>query len=292
VVAKMLNLQDYLREKATLIDGRLEHLLPSADEVPSSVHRAMRYSVFAGGKRLRPILSLTTNELVSGKESRILDVACALEMIHAYSLIHDDLPCMDDDDFRRGRPSLHKAFNEGLAVLAGDSLHALAFEILVEKAPSHLVVEVAQAIGSKGMIGGQVLDLESEGKQLTPGEVEYIHQRKTGFLIRTSVRAGAICGGVEEKQLAALTRYGEKIGLAFQIIDDILDVEGCTEELGKKVGADERREKVTYPKVFGLDDSREMAEKLIEEAKADLVLFGPDGQILCQIADFIVQRMK
>jgi len=288
----MINLSDYLRANANLVDGRLDHLLPPAEEMPSSVHRAMRYSVFAGGKRLRPILALTSNELVGGEQKKILDVACALEMIHTYSLIHDDLPCMDDDDFRRGKPSLHKAFNEGVAVLAGDALHALAFEVLIAKAPPDLVVEVARSIGSTGMIGGQVLDLESEGKQITPQEVEYIHQHKTGYLIRTSVRAGAICGQAGGEQLDALTRYGERIGLAFQIIDDILDVEGDTEELGKQVGSDEQREKVTYPKVFGTEDSREIAQKLVEQAKDDLLMFGPDGQLLSQLAEFIVQRIK
>lgn len=287
----MVNIQDYLREKGALINSRLEHLLPPADEIPPLVHQAMRYSVFAGGKRLRPILALATCELVGGTQEDVLAVACALEMIHTYSLIHDDLPCMDDDDFRRGKPSLHKAFTEGIAVLAGDALHALAFEILATKGPPTLVVDVAQAIGSKGMIGGQVLDLESEGKELNPQQVEYIHQHKTGFLIRTAVRAGAIWGDAQKEPLAALTRYGERIGLAFQIIDDILDVEGNYEDLGKQVGADQAKGKVTYPKVFGLEDSREMAERLIQEAKGNLVLFGPDAQVLSQIADFIVQRM-
>jgi len=287
----MVNIQDYLREKGALVDSRLEHLLPSADDAPPSVHQAMRYSVFAGGKRLRPILTLTTHNLVGGAQNDVLDVACAVEMIHTYSLIHDDLPCMDDDDFRRGKPSLHKAFNEGIAVLAGDALHALAFEILAAKAPPMLVEEIAQAIGSKGMIGGQVMDLESEGKESTPQEVEYIHQRKTGFLITTAVRAGAICGEAEEKQLTALTQYGQRIGLAFQIIDDVLDVEGKYEDLGKEVGVDEGRGKITYPKVFGLEDSREIAARLIQEAKGSLVLFGPDAHILSQIADFIVKRI-
>jgi geranylgeranyl diphosphate synthase type II len=288
---KMVSIQDYLREKGAVIDSRLEHLLPSIDESPPSVHRAMRYSVFAGGKRLRPILALTSCSLVGGAQEDVLDVACALEMIHTYSLIHDDLPCMDDDDFRRGKPSLHKAFNVGIAVLTGDALHALAFEILAAQAPPGLIEEIARAIGSKGMIGGQVMDLESEGKEPTPQQVEYIHQRKTGFLITTAVRAGAICGKAEEKQLTALTHYGQRIGLAFQIIDDILDVEGKYEDLGKQVGTDEVREKVTYPKVFGLEDSRETAEKLIQEAKGSLVLFGPEAHTLSQIADFIVRRI-
>jgi len=285
-------IEDYLREKTRIVDARLEELLPPVDETPSSVHQAMRYSIFAGGKRLRPILTLATCELVGGSPERVLDVGCALEMIHTYSLIHDDLPCMDDDDFRRGKPSLHRAFAEGIAVLAGDALHALAFEILAANAPPALVVAVAQAIGSRGMIGGQTLDLESEGQRLAPSQVEYIHRHKTGFLIRTAVRAGAICGGSSEEHLVLLTQYGECIGLAFQIIDDILDVESSYEELGKKAGADEERQKATYPKVFGLEDSRQMAAQLIQEAKDHLVFFGPDAQILSQLADFIVQRMK
>lgn len=288
----MVDIKDYMREKAALVDSRLERLLPSAEKMPPSVHKAMRYSVFAGGKRLRPILSLTTGELLGEVDQNLLDVACALEMVHTYSLIHDDLPCMDDDDFRRGKPSLHKACTEGIAVLAGDALHALAFEILAAKAPPILVVEVAQAIGSQGMIGGQVLDLESEGKEVTPQQVEYIHQHKTGFLIRTAVRAGAICREAGEEVLEALTRYGERIGLAFQIIDDILDMEGSYKNLGKRTGADQTRGKVTYPKVFGLEDSRELAEKLIQEAKGDLLFFGPDANILSQIAEFIVRRIE
>jgi geranylgeranyl diphosphate synthase type II len=288
----MENIQDYLRERAALVDGRLEYLLPTVDDPPLSVHQAMRYSVFAGGKRLRPILALATCELAGETPEGVLDVACALEMIHTYSLIHDDLPCMDDDDFRRGKPSLHKAFNEGIAVLAGDALHALAFEILAQRAPPALVVEVAWAIGSKGMIGGQAMDLESEGATPTPEHVEYIHQHKTGILIRTAVRAGAICGGGGKEMVTALTDYGEHIGLAFQIIDDILDVQGKYEDLGKPVGADEAKAKATYPRVYGLEESKEMAEKLIKEAKGHLVTFGPDAQVLSQIADFIVQRLR
>ncbi len=287
----MVDIRDYIREKSSLVDARLERLLPPVDETPASVHHAMRYSVFAGGKRLRPILCLSACELVGGGEEDALDVACALEMIHTYSLIHDDLPCMDDDDFRRGKPSLHKAFPEGIAVLSGDALHALAFEILAAKAPSSLVVEIARAIGSKGMIGGQVMDLESEGIQPLPQQVDYIHQHKTGFLITTAVRAGGICGGAKGQPLSALTEYGQRIGLAFQIVDDILDVEGTYKDLGKRVGADQAKQKATYPKVYGLEDSRAMAGRLIQEAKDKLVLFGPDAYILSQIADFIVQRI-
>jgi geranylgeranyl diphosphate synthase type II len=237
-------------------------------------------------------MTLAANELVGGHPEVALDVACSLEMIHTYSLIHDDLPCMDDDDYRRGKPTLHKAFPEGIAVLAGDALHALAFEILASSAPPSLLVEVAQAIGSRGMIGGQTLDLESEGKKLTPEEIEYIHLHKTGYLIRTAVRAGAIVGGADETSLAALSQYGERIGLAFQIIDDILDVEGNYQQLGKQVGMDEDRQKATYPSVYGLEDSRRIAAELVSQSKQYLLSFGPDAEILYRLSDFIVQRMN
>jgi len=287
-----MEFEEYLRQQAGLINDRLDELLPGPDERPDSVHRAMRYSIFAGGKRIRPILTLATAEMVGGKDDDALDPACALEMIHTYSLIHDDLPCMDDDDIRRGKPTLHKAFPEGIAVLAGDALHALAFEVLVSTAPAALVEEVAMAIGSRGMIGGQTADLESEGKKLMPGEIEFIHRHKTGMLITTAIRAGAICGQADETGVDAVTRYGQCIGLAFQIIDDILDVEGNAEMLGKQVGMDVHRQKATYPGVFGLEDAKDQAVKLIAEAKEFLVPFGPDARRLYQMADFIVQRVR
>jgi geranylgeranyl diphosphate synthase type II len=287
-----MELTDYLRHQAGRINDRLDELLPGPDERPESVHRAMRYSVFAGGKRIRPILTLATAEMVGGQEEDAIDPACALEMIHTYSLIHDDLPCMDDDDIRRGKPTLHKAFPEGIAVLAGDALHALAFKVLASTAPAVLVEEVAEAIGSRGMIGGQTVDLESEGKKLLPEEIEFIHRHKTAMLITTAVRSGAVCGRADESVLNAVTRYGECIGLAFQIIDDILDVEGNTEMLGKQIGMDVHRQKATYPGVFGLEDSRERAVNLIAEAKEFLVPFGPGARRLYEMADFIIQRVR
>ncbi len=288
----MMEFEDYLSQRAGRINDRLDELLPGPEERPDSVHRAMRYSVFAGGKRIRPILTLAAAEMVDGQEKDALDPACALEMIHTYSLIHDDLPCMDDDDIRRGKPTLHKAFTEGIAVLAGDALHALAFEILASTAPAELVEEVAVAIGSRGMIGGQTVDLESEGKELMPEEIEFIHRHKTGRLITTALRAGAICGRADKPSLDAVTRYGRCIGLAFQIIDDILDVEGNAEILGKQVGMDVHRQKATYPRVFGLEESKEQSVKLIAEAKGFLLPFGPDARRLQQMADFIVQRVR
>jgi len=288
----MMEFADYLRRQAGQINDRLDELLPGPDERPESVHRAMRYSVFAGGKRIRPILTLATAEMTGGREKEALDPACAVEMIHTYSLIHDDLPCMDDDDIRRGKPTLHKAFPEGIAVLAGDALHALAFRVLASTVPAGLVGEVAEAIGSRGMIGGQTVDLESEGQKLIPEAIEYIHRHKTGMLITTALRIGAFCGQADEAGLNAVTRYGECIGLAFQIIDDILDVEGNAEMLGKQTGMDVNRQKATYPQVFGLEDSRGQAVKLIAEAKEFLVPFGPDSRRLLQMADFIVQRVR
>lgn len=199
---------------------------------------------------------------------------------------------MDDDDVRRGKPTLHKAFPEGIAVLAGDALHALAFQVLVSTAPIALIGEVARAIGSRGMIGGQTIDLESEGKKLLPEEIQFIHRHKTAMLITISLRAGAICGRADEASIEAVTRYGECTGLAFQIIDDILDVEGNAEMLGKQVGMDVHRQKATYPGVFGLEGSRNQAIELIAEAQKFLVPFGPDARRLYQMADFIVQRVR
>ncbi len=287
-----MEFSEYLRRQASLINGRLEELLPGQDERPHSVHRAMRYSIFAGGKRIRPILTLITALLAGGREEDALDPACALEMIHTYSLIHDDLPCMDDDDVRRGKPTLHKAFPEGIAVLAGDALHALAFEILASTAPASLTEEVARAIGSRGMIGGQTVDLESEGQELSPEDIEFIHRHKTGVLITTAIRAGAVCGRADEAALRALSQYGERVGLAFQIIDDILDVEGSEEMLGKQVGMDAHHQKATYPRVFGLENSKDQALGLIAEAKEFRSPFGPEAQRLYKMADFIVHRVK
>ena len=250
----------------------------------------MRYSVFAGGKRLRPILAMASYEIVGGKGKQILSNACALELIHTYSLIHDDLPCMDDDDLRRGKPTSHRVFGEGMAVLAGDALHALAFEMLLKTKNPQVIEEVVQSIGTKGMIGGQVADLEAEGKKVKPAQVAYIHSHKTGALIKASVRVGALLGGADRKKLNALSGYGEKIGLAFQITDDVLDVEGKEEIVGKKIGADEK--KATYPKVMGLEKSKKIAKDLVESAKKDLEIFSKKRIIFERLADYIVSRVK
>lgn len=283
-----LDLKDYLERKRKIVDQALDKYLPKEKDEPKIIHKAMRYSVFAGGKRLRPILSMASFELVGGKGNSILPVACALELIHAYSLIHDDLPCMDDDDLRRGKPTSHKVFGEGMAVLAGDALHALAFEVLLRAKRLDVISEVANAIGTFGMIGGQVADLEAEGEKVSLSQVNFIHTHKTAALIKLSIRAGALLGEASSEELDALSRYGEKIGLAFQITDDILDVVGKEKLIGKKTGKNQN--KATYPKIMGLEKSKRIAKKLVEEAKEKLEVFGDNGFILKELADFIVNR--
>lgn len=284
-----MDFKKYLEEKRKLVDKALDSFLPEEKEKPKIIHRAMRYSVFAGGKRLRPILAIAVFELLGGKGKKILLPACALELIHTYSLIHDDLPCMDDDDLRRGKPTLHKVFGEGIAVLAGDALHALAFELLISTKRPDVALEVAKAIGAKGMIGGQVADLEAEGKsRITLPQVKYIHQHKTGALIKGSVMAGALLADASPKKLSKLSEFGQNIGLAFQIIDDILDVTGKERLVGKKTKKDKL--KATYPKLIGVEKSKKMAEKLIQQAKDQLGIFKRNGAILKNLADFVVNR--
>jgi len=285
-----IDLKKYLETKRKIVDRELDKYLPPIRKKPATLHRAMRYSVFAGGKRLRPILAMTAFEMVGGKGKIILPVACALELIHTYSLIHDDLPCMDNDDLRRGKLTSHKVFGSGMAILAGDALHALAFEILAKCENPLAFEEVAKAIGTFGMVGGQAADLEAEGKDISLDEIKYIHTHKTAQLIKASVRVGAILGKANKKELEALTSYGEKFGLAFQIMDDILDIEGKTKEIGKKVGSDKVKEKATFPKVAGLEKSKLTAKRLLGEAKEKLKGFGDNGFIFKELAGFIYTR--
>lgn len=291
-----MDLKRYLAEKRDMVDARLAELLPGEDAYPQSLHRAMRYSVFAGGKRLRPALVLASCEAVGTDASAALDTACAFECIHTYSLIHDDLPAIDNDDLRRGKPTCHKAFGEATALLAGDGLLTVAFAMIADsRVPdgaiaAKVAAELAAAAGSTGMIGGQVVDIESEGMDVTFPVLEYIHIHKTGALIRSAVRCGAIIGGSTEEELAAMTAYGEACGLAFQIADDILDVEGSTVELGKTIGADEARGKATYPALLGLDASRERAAELVERAVAAISGFGEKAEPLRAIAGYITSR--
>jgi geranylgeranyl diphosphate synthase type II len=292
------DLQAYLTERRALVDGALEKLLPPDETPPPTVHRAMRYSVMAGGKRLRPILVIAGAEAVGGTPDLVLPTACALELIHTYSLIHDDLPAMDDDDYRRGRLTSHKVFGEAVAILAGDALLTLAFRLVAENSalvPNPLVlrevvVEIAEAAGTFGMVGGQVVDIESEGKPVGAETLEYIHLHKTAALIRASLRVGALLANADRKALAAIGEAGRDLGLAFQIVDDILDVEGSLEELGKTAGSDERKQKATYPAIHGLEASRRQAKLLIERAKERLDALGARSEQLRALADYIVER--
>jgi geranylgeranyl diphosphate synthase type II len=281
----------YIEQKRHQVDLLLDKYLPREDIYPQVLHQAMRYSVLAGGKRIRPILALTAYEAFGGRDENIIyPAACSLEFVHTYSLIHDDLPCMDDDDLRRGMPTLHKKFDEATAVLAGDALHDLAFRLLAESGSSRVVTELATAIGTFGMLGGQMADVEAEGKDVSLEEIQFIHSHKTGALIRASVRIGAILAGIDEKLLSRLTLYGEKIGLAFQIIDDILDVEGDQEKLGKKVGSDCKNKKATYPGTMGVARAHEDADRLIDEA---IIISGELGireNHFISIARYIGQR--
>ena len=293
------DLDAYLKERQRLVDAALDRFLPAEDTPPPSVHRAMRYSVLAGGKRLRPVLVIAGAELVGAQPSSVMPTACALEMIHTYSLIHDDLPAMDDDDYRRGRLTNHKVFGDAIAILAGDALLTYAFQLVAENAAlagvdakvvCDVVAEIAEAAGTVGMVGGQVVDIESEGKTITPEQLEYIHVHKTAALIRASLSVGARLGGADAAALAAVRDAGQSLGLAFQIVDDILDVEGSLETLGKTAGSDERKQKVTYPALHGIEASRREARRLIERTKSRLAVFGARSAPVCALADFVVER--
>lgn len=284
-----MNLDSYLQERRQMVDARLEERLPSADERPATLHRAMRHSIFAGGKRLRPILCLAAAEACGGKPERALDLAIALECLHTYTLIHDDLPCMDDDDFRRGHPTCHKVFGDGIAVLAGDALQALAFEICGEHGGAY-ARELAVTSGSRHLVGGQVLDLEGESKQLTLEELRFVHLSKTAALLTTSVRFGGMIAEASAEQLDALTRFGQAAGLAFQVIDDILDVTQTTEKLGKSAGKDVTSDKSTYPALIGLEASRDEAHRLTGEALGALAGFGDAGAALRALALYLLER--
>jgi geranylgeranyl diphosphate synthase type II len=293
------DLNAYLNERRRLVDAALERLLPSEDTPPPSVHRAMRYSVLAGGKRLRPILVIAGAEVVGASPTAVMPTACALELIHTYSLIHDDLPAMDDDDYRRGRLTNHKVFGDAIAILAGDALLTYAFQLVAQNAAlpgvdakviCDVVAEIAEAAGTLGMVGGQVVDIESEGKTITAEALEYIHMHKTAALLRASLSVGARLGGADAAALAAVAEAGQSLGLAFQIVDDILDVEGSLETLGKTAGSDERKQKVTYPTLHGIEASRREARRLIERTKSRLEVFGARSAPLRALADFVVER--
>ncbi len=278
----------FFAEARERVDAALHRILPPETEAPERLHKAMRYPVFAGGKRLRPALLLAVVRSLSGDEEQALPVAAAIELIHTYSLVHDDLPAMDDDDLRRGRPTCHIAFDDATAILVGDALLTLAFETLV--AVPAAAAELAAAAGSRGMIAGQALDLAAEGRELDAVALERIHRLKTGALISASVVCGGLLAGGSDKVHEALRSYGDSIGLAFQIVDDVLDVEGSTEELGKTAGKDARARKATFPALWGLPESRDRAAQAIAEAKAALAPLEARGRLLSDIADFVLAR--
>ncbi len=303
-----MTLKDYLQQKKQIV----ETALSSFSETPITekhadtlkpIYEAMRYSLLAGGKRLRPILTIAAFEAVSQsniendkRQDIVLRVATALEMIHTYSLIHDDLPAMDNDDLRRGRPTNHKVYGEALAILAGDSLLTEAFHVVAQAKTQdsevllQVLADIALASGAQGMAGGQAIDLASEGKKIDVTELEQLHRLKTGCLIRVAVTSGAKLAGATQTQVLALARYAEAIGLAFQIADDILDVEGGSEEMGKPTGGDAMKDKATYPSIIGLEKARQRATNLIETALQSLTIFGPEADPLREMAQYIVQR--
>jgi geranylgeranyl diphosphate synthase type II len=294
-----LDLKAYLEERRRLVNRTLEAYLPAVRGPAFRVVQAMHYSLFVGGKRLRPILCLAAAEAVGGDPGEALPVACALEMIHTYSLIHDDLPAMDDDDLRRGQPTCHKKFDEATAILAGDGLLTEAFHTLAGAAPRfegreavllEITELVAKAAGYQGMVGGQMLDLMAEGRKVTLKELETVHRLKTGALLTAATRAGALVGGGNRLEVTALTSYGEKFGLAFQVTDDLLDVEGTTEELGKPAGSDEKLHKATYPALLGVEVSRQWAGRLVAEAVAELEPFQDRAAPLRELAQYLLVR--
>jgi geranylgeranyl diphosphate synthase type II len=292
-----VNLKKYLRTRQKEIDRALDRYLPKASIKPATLHKAMRYSLFAGGKRLRPILCLAAAEACRGDIDNALPLACAVECIHTYSLVHDDLPSMDNDDFRRGRPTCHKVFGDGIAVLAGDALLTIAFEIVSTARPaprydiSILLGEIAVAAGSQRLIAGQVADLEAEGKRVKRDQLRFIHENKTAAMLKSSVRLGAMSANADAKRLAAITQFGERLGLAFQVIDDILDVTQTSEILGKSAGKDVAAKKATYPAVIGLEKSRAEARRLTRQAHDALSVFrGGNAEALHALANYLLER--
>jgi geranylgeranyl diphosphate synthase type II len=289
-----------LAARRRLVEEALDRALPPETAWPPTIHRATRYSLFAGGKRIRPLLVLASGEAVGGERDDLLTLACAVEMIHTYSLVHDDLPAMDDDDLRRGKPTSHKVFGEAIAILAGDALLTRAFHLMAELPAGTEPVRVrrrleatailGEACGTSGLIGGQVLDLESQGRAVDAATLECLHRAKTGALLSACVRGGAVLGGANGPDLDRLTRYGAAVGLAFQVVDDVLDATEAAEQLGKTAGKDEAARKATYVSVHGLDRARAIAAELLQEALAAVAPLGERGQLLAGLARLIVER--
>jgi len=301
-IATSESIQRYLVDQQARVDLELDRLVPAAEVYPPSIHQAIRHSLFAGGKRLRPILCIESGRLFGGDEASLLRLGSALELIHTYSLIHDDLPALDNDNLRRGQPTCHRVFGEAMAILAGDALLTLAFEVISTPQPLpaggvennrklRVIHEIAHAIGTRaGMVGGQVVDIEATGQKADAVTLEYIHSSKTGAFIRAAMRVGAIQAGAAEKDIDLVTTYGEKVGLAFQIADDLLDVLGSNESLGKTAGKDSTEKKLTYPALHGVDESRRLAQQLVHQACDALKSFGARAQRLHELADFLIAR--
>jgi geranylgeranyl diphosphate synthase type II len=293
---RAFDLNAYLESRTQQVNRALDNFLPSEKTKPATIHKAMRYSLFAGGKRMRPALCLAAAEACGGRITDAMPLACAVECIHTYSLIHDDLPAMDNDDFRRGKPTNHKVFGEGIAVLAGDALLTQAFEIVAQArgwarySHQQLVLELAHASGSLQLIAGQVADLEAEGKKISADDLKYIHERKTSALLCCSVRLGGMSANCTTAQLQALTDFGYNVGLAFQIIDDILDITQTSEQLGKTAGKDTAAQKATYPSIVGMEKSRKIAQELTDKAFAALKIFRGKAQALEALAEFLLKR--
>lgn len=291
-----LNIGEYIEAERARMDRELDRILPPEEAAPESIHKAMRYSVLAGGKRLRSILCLECGRLFGVDDEVLLSAAAALELVHTYSLIHDDLPAMDNDDLRRGKPTSHRVFGEALAILAGDGLLTLAFDIISQPGPIpaelqlQLIHELAHALGTHGLIGGQVADLAAAKQEVNEETLQYIHRTKTGALICASARTGALIAGAPEDDLARVTQYGEAVGLAFQIADDLLDVLGTEGQLGKAVGKDSGQHKATYPAFYGVDESHRIAKRLVREACEVLNPYGGRARRLQEIAQFLIAR--
>ncbi len=294
-MVKKLNLKKDLKEKRELINITLDRFLPRKDEYPKEIHKAVRHTLFAGGKRLRPYLTISTFLLFSDEVPVVQPVAAAIELLHTYTLIHDDLPDIDDDDYRRGKKACHVIYGDDMALLAGDALLTAAFELLThvplsDEVKLNLISELARETGSRGLIIGQMMDIVSEGKKITKEELQFIHDNKTGKLLKLAMRFGCYAAEVEDEHVKRLEKVGEKLGLAFQITDDILDIEGDQKKLGKSIGKDSKVQKATYPSLYGMEESREMATKLIEEAKELLSHYGEKADMLKLLADFILTR--
>ena len=284
--------QDYLSRVAVEAEAKFDEHLPPENETPCRLHEAMRYSMFAGGKRLRPALVKATFDMFGGKGDKVWLATSALEMLHTFSLIHDDLPCIDNDDFRRGKLTSHKKFGESTAVMAGDALCVLAFELMGRTGDARAIEVLAHLLGTYGMIGGEMTDIECEGKEVDLETVDYIHYHKTAALIEASLQVGAMLAGADKESIVAIRNFGRSIGLAFQIVDDILDIVSTTEELGKDAGSDIEKGKATYPSIVGLEESRRRAKELYDESLVALDVLKCDTSVLRAIAAFIITRVK